>query len=418
MTLLEKILTWSKEIPTWQSDALRRLLQRRDLDDNDYAELVALAKAAYTDVSDKDGRTAQPLNKDHIPVSSAQADPLFLLSVGDLKNVNAVVDGETLRFAERGITAIYGDNGSGKSGYVRVLKRACRARDAESVLPNAALPKAKQGKPEAVLTVSVGGKETPTRWEDGKPGPESLSALSVFDGRCARVYLDEESDIAFKPYGLDLVEDLGTACVKIREKIQTENQSIKVDLLVFDDLKGPTKVGELVSALSEKTDPNQVNALATISSEERKRIEELDSILKEGNPLEKAKTLRNTASRINRLAEACELCTKKLADTEVARFRSVGEAFQAAQKASDLVLKGLQNDAGLLPGTGGATWKALLLAAEKYSAEAYPGHSFPHVAEDAKCVLCQQELAEGKDRYKKFGEFLVNVAEEELRKAS
>ncbi len=417
MTVFEKIFAWSKEIPPWQSDALRRLLLQHELLDEDYADLAALAKQCRQ-IPDEKERIPQPLSKEDVPVSGATDTPVILRSLGNLKHVNALVDSQDLRFAECGVTVIYGDNGSGKSGYARVLKRACRARDDEPVLPNAALPKTQQGKPEAVLTVSIGTNVKAEHWVDGQPSPESLSVLSVFDSHCARVYLDEESDIAFKPYGLDLVEDLGKVCLRVRNDIQRENESLKVDLNIFDDLKGSTKVGELISTLSDKTDPLVVNAKASISEEERKRIDELEAILKEGSPLEKAKTLRATANRINRLAEACETRVQEFADTVVARFRGVDEALVAAQRASDLLVKSLKEDRGMLPGTGDAAWRNLLIAAQKYSDEAYPGHPFPHTDSGAKCVLCQQDLTEGKDRYRKFGDFMLNAAEEELRKAT
>ncbi len=34
------------------------------------------------------------------------------------------------------MTIIYGDNGMGKSGYARILKRACRARHPGEIEPN------------------------------------------------------------------------------------------------------------------------------------------------------------------------------------------------------------------------------------------------------------------------------------------
>ncbi len=417
MTVLEKILVWAKELPPWQSDVLRRLFLQRNLSNDDYADLVALAKQ-HKGIPDTAKRGAMPLSKEHIPVSGVDDTPVILHSVTDLKNVNALVGSQELKFAESGVTVIYGDNGSGKSGYARVLKRACRARDDERVLPNATLPKARHGKPEATLTISKGTNVKKGRWVDGQPSPELLSALSVFDNHCARVYLDEESDIAFMPYGLDLVEDLGKACVRVREDIQRENESIKVDLSTFDDLRGPTKVGSQITSLSERTDSQTITALTTISGDERKRIDELEKILKEGNPLEKAKTLRATSTRLARLADTCEALAVQLADTAVARLRGVDQIFVAAQKASDLVIKSLREERGMLPGTGGEAWRGLLVAAQKYSEKAYPGHRFPHVGAGAKCVLCQQDLTEGRDRYRKFGEFLLNVAEEDLRKAA
>jgi predicted ATPase len=39
-----------------------------------------------------------------------------------------------LTFEEAGLTIIFGDNGTGKSGYARLLKRITRARHQEEIL--------------------------------------------------------------------------------------------------------------------------------------------------------------------------------------------------------------------------------------------------------------------------------------------
>ena len=43
-TVLETILEWSHERPTWQRDALRRIIAKGQLDDVDFKELVQLCK--------------------------------------------------------------------------------------------------------------------------------------------------------------------------------------------------------------------------------------------------------------------------------------------------------------------------------------------------------------------------------------
>lgn len=416
MTLFQKILAWSTEIPPWQSDAIRRLLLRGELLEEDYQDLLALAKREGG-IGDEKGRVPQVLDASDIPTALPVGTQVVLQAVSDLKNVNALVDGEALLFAEQGMTIIYGDNGSGKSGYARVLKRACRARDEESVLPNAVLPRSQQGVPEAILTMSVDGNKTAERWVDGRPGPAVLSTMSVFDGHCARVYLDDESDIAFQPYGLHLLEDLGAVCVKVKQRILGEAGALDIDASAFNDLKGPTTVGVMVAGLSAKTDAAFVDKLATLTEEERKRLCDLDAILKEGNPLDKAKILRARATRITRLAAFCDGLASALGEEKLAAIRILDGKFVASEKACELVSRQLTNIPGMLPGTGGNLWKDLLSAAQKYSVKAYPTHPFPHIGAGAQCLLCQQELAEGRDRYRQFGEFLANVAEEEMRKA-
>jgi ABC-type cobalamin/Fe3+-siderophores transport system ATPase subunit len=56
----------------------------------------------------------------------------------DVSAVNNLTPGQTLAFAPAAITVVYGNNGAGKSGYARLLKRICRARHSEVMLPNMA----------------------------------------------------------------------------------------------------------------------------------------------------------------------------------------------------------------------------------------------------------------------------------------
>src|SRR5690606_28587062 len=73
----------------------------------------------------------------------------------------------------------------------------------------------------------------------------------------------------------------------------------------------------------------------------------------------------------------------------------------------------------MLGGTGSETWSTLWEAARRFSHEhAYPGQAFPVVADDAHCVLCQQNLdPETRERLRRFETFVVSTAEQELRQA-
>src|SRR5690625_7303274 len=93
-----------------------------------------------------------------------------------MRHVNAIAENQRLSFSPYGMTVIYGDNGSGKSGYSRVFKRACRARDPmEAIHPNAALPASQTGKAEAVFEIKIDGSAQDAHWSDGKAPPAALS---------------------------------------------------------------------------------------------------------------------------------------------------------------------------------------------------------------------------------------------------
>jgi len=139
LTLLQEILKWTESLPAWQSDAVARLLAKQALTPDDEADLFALLKSAHG-IPDPKARTPKPLTADQIPAPVTNSTHVELRAMKNLRHVNAIAESQYLPFGATGLTVIYGDNGSGKSGYSRVLKRACRARDQmEAIHPNANL---------------------------------------------------------------------------------------------------------------------------------------------------------------------------------------------------------------------------------------------------------------------------------------
>lgn len=83
------------------------------------------------------------------------------------------------------------------------------------------------------------------------------------------------------------------------------------------------------------------------------------------------------------------------------------EAYRTAQAAATAAAGDLFAD-DPLPNIGSDVWRSLWEAARRYSEnQAYPGIPFPMTGDDARCVLCQQELGpEGADRLARFEAFV------------
>ncbi len=127
MNVLQEIFSWSVERPTWQRDALRRLIVNGDLSDSDIRALTEICKGDHGLVEKPE---ASLLAKEHVPDAGGTAAAVSLASIFHHKGVNALAEDQTLKFAP-GLTIVYGDNGAGKTGYIRILKQACRARGQE-----------------------------------------------------------------------------------------------------------------------------------------------------------------------------------------------------------------------------------------------------------------------------------------------
>ena len=409
MSLLTNILVWSTaNLSPWQRDALRRLFQQQELTAQDFDDLYAMLKYARG-LPNAKNRQPVPLASAHLPAEGTTIEPAVLKAMRELKNVNRIAEGQKLEFAPKGITVIYGGNASGKSGYLRVLKRACRARDtSETIHPDANDPKSSKKTPEAIFDIEVGGHSKPLNWNRNVAPPDELSTITVFDARCARAYLDEQ-DVAYVPYGLDIIGNLGQQVLpELSQRLIQEITSINTDASPFADLLGDTAVGKLISSLGENTKPEDVSALATLTNEETTQLAEINKTLAETDPNTKAKALRLLVQRLNSLLSRIDLAFDYVNAPAVEKLRSFDEETEDAIKAENVAAEHFRAGEPLFPGTGEQVWKNLFEAARRYSTEsAYPSEVFPHVCTGAQCPLCQQPLdQEAANRLQRFENFV------------
>ncbi len=411
MTLLQEILIWSKSLPPWQSDAVARLLASESLSSQDEEDLFALLKLSQG-IPDPDHRVPNPLSEAQIPQPVEGSTDIKLLAIKDMINVNAIAPNQRLSFIPDGLTVIYGDNGSGKSGYSRVLKRACRARDQREVIhPDARNPSASSSAPIAVFEISIDNDVKDIQWSVGTESSPELSSLAVFDSRCARSYLESEDDFSYIPFGLEVFDGLAQLCKRLKQRIESEINASSPDLSAFSPLYGETAVGRLIQSLSAETPKDSIQALATLTTEELAEHSTLMISLNEKEPKEKASHLRNLARRLDAIATGINQKAALVDQNAVARFRILSEEYRSSKAAAALAAEQFRNGESLLPETGGEVWRELFEAARKFAVIAHPGTKFPNLGVDSPCPLCQQPLNEGASRLVRFEAFIQEETE-------
>lgn len=412
MPLLDDILKWSETLPNWQRDAARRLLQNPNCpSDADLSDLYALLKKENGLPVDTD-LVACPLAAEHLPAETVAGEQVVLLALRELEHVNRIPSDHILKFSESGMTVIYGGNGSGKSGYARVMKRACRARDqSEPILPNAHDPTATGKVATAKFDLKVAGGSEEVLWAHDSTPPDCLSRISVFDSRCARSFVTAEKDVAYLPYGLDIVQNLADRVIpKLTQILDAELGTIDVDKLPLAHLSGDTEVGKTMERLSANSDAPTITALGTLSEADRARLAELERALREADPLTKAKELRLSSTRLKTYGEKLAQPLAWVSPESVEKLQKLAEDKTVAESAEAKAADTLRAGEALLPGTGEPVWKTLFEAARRFSIEvAYPGEEFPASADGKVCPLCQQDLkAPVSDRLKRFDEYIKN----------
>ena len=398
---LAEIVAWSRNRPKWQRDALRRLYEKGMLDDADFDELAEMC--IY------EGKDAIPLGAEHVPNPSTANATVNLRAIRRTKNVNALKPGELLTFANAGLTVVYGDNGSGKSGYARILKKMCRARVArkdDRMLPNIY---AETGEPQvAEVEFSADGKKSAAKWLPDGPGDRNLSSVGVFDCRTANVHVDEKNDVAYKPFPMLVLERLAAACQEVRKRIEQriekyQCQTEEVSVQRFHD---GTEVWKLVSNLSGATSIAQVRNLAELSDQDRARHYSLGADFSD-DPEKVAGRLQSQLSRLRTFDERIRGLQKAVSDETVQHLDLRRKQFRTAQAAASAAAEDLFSG-DPLPDIGSEAWRELWEAARRYSEQhAYAGSAYPYVSDGARCVLCQQDLSEeASSRLKRFEDFV------------
>jgi energy-coupling factor transporter ATP-binding protein EcfA2 len=412
--VLPEIVDWSESLPTWQRDALRRVVLQRDVTDDDIEQLTTLAKKAHG-LADNDIEPV-PLSAAHVPVESSKS-AVSLRAVKHLGDVNALAAGQTLSFAESGLTVVYGDNGAGKSGYSRILKRACRARGSGDAILANAFSDAPGATPRAEIVAVADGIETVYPWRDGVPGPDVLTAVSVFDSAAAQVYVSNKTDVAFRPRGLDVLDRLADVVKKVQQRLEREQKDLERPVSALPDVARGTAVGKLLGSLTALTPPNTVETLASITDAEREEIDRLRIVVAEAkahDPVKRAGELRARIGRYRSLIKHVVDVTRHVDGKAAARVAEMKVLADDARRAAAAAV--LARGTYPLPGVGSAAWQALWDAAAKFGESvAHIDHAFPLVDNGARCLLCQQEFDDASKA--RMREFVQLVADHTQRAA-
>ncbi|MRK20091.1 AAA family ATPase [Pseudomonas sp. JG-B] len=419
MTIIQEIYAWSKGLPAWQQDAVARLYQDRRLSAADLDDLYALAKVEVG-ILDPDGRKPKRLEDAQIAPPADPARIVQLAAIKELANVNALANGGSVPIALAGLTVIYGENGAGKSGYSRVFKHACRARDRrEPILPNANLDPKTAGVAQAVFEAVIDGVATDLPWQYGVAAPEPLSDISIFDTHCARAYIDNHGDFAYAPYGLDILEGLAGACNKLKARATQEKAANAPSDAAYAALaKERTAVATTLLGIPTETKPEHIEALATLSQIEQDRLTLLTRTLTEADPKQKAQAIRQKATRLSGLKDRIAAAIALIDDEKVNQLKLLIDKSKAAKAAAELAATEFKQTPGQLTGTGSEEWKVLFEAARAFAQVSHPDHEFPKLPEDAACPLCQNRLGEeGGARLIRFDTFIKHAAEKAAKEA-
>ena len=408
------MVEWSRGRPQWQQQALRILARREPVGDD---EIRALADLAEREASGVPTRINSLQAEDFLGGTDGQA--VRLLSITEPTSVNALTWSGGVAFEPRGITLVYGENGSGKSGYARILKKVTRARHSTDVLTNVFEPPAEQS---ARLSVSLGSDEIELIWP--LDHPDYLSRVSFYDANCAERYISTETEVAYRPTPIALLDELVGLSSKVRHQLEVRRRSELHDTTDLPVLPKGSRAAGFLASLSAETTPLEIDIASETPANADGRLASLHrriSTLESQDLDEKRRQLSQLLQGLTDLMNHITWTRDLLSDARVAAIAQARSDLSAARETADMA-SAAQFRSLPIRGVGSQTWMSLWSAARRFSSEvAYHGHEFPVLdfdGERGRCILCHQQLSDrAAARLSAFNEFVAADSERIAREA-
>ena len=144
---------------------------------------------------------------------------LALTSISNVVGVNAIVPGSTIEFND-GLTILFGENGTGKTGYTRILKVMADCRTADEILPDINDP-ACPTTPSATIDHKLGSESRSTEWK-GQRGEAPFTRMAIFDSPAVHFHVDDDLTYVYTPTALALFNHVTHGVRAVQSKLQEE----------------------------------------------------------------------------------------------------------------------------------------------------------------------------------------------------
>ncbi|TLD72858.1 hypothetical protein FEM03_01950 [Phragmitibacter flavus] len=402
---------WLAKQPCWLQQAAADLLAEKTVGKE---EMIAYTKMAISEAAGEIKGAVQ--NIQWTALGSVGGGAIHLQSVGEVIGIGQLNPQVPLSFGVEQIAVVFGANGSGKSSYVRILKHICGARQQGSIHANV-FAKATTAQ-QCSIAYRDGENEENSTWSPPDGVLAKLSTIDIFDTHCGHAYLDAEGEASYEPRVLAFLSDLAVIADKAAALLQRGIEAKPSALPILPNDHAATVIGGWYKTLNAQTTQDAVDTKCSWSDEFDEEFASLAKYLAERSPKERAKELETKKSFVDGMVILLTSHCAAYSDESCSGIVSLRKTALEAQKAAELAAQ-LSLGEAILDGVGTEQWLALWATARLFSTEAaYPYDKFPNTGDDARCVLCQQELSsEGKQRLQAFESYVINQTSSDAKKA-
>lgn len=337
------------------------------------------------------------------------APPLSVVRMSEVRGVNALVPGEVIEPHE-GLTILYGENGTGKTGYSRIFKALADSRTADEILGN--VDSEEDEDQAATIEYRVGNQTETLTWA-GERAVSPFTRMSIFDSPSVTTHVDEDLDYVYVPAALGLFNHVISAVRSVSARLDDAIRSLEPSAsTLLSRFPKNSSVYPLIETLGASTD--LVNLKEKASTEPN--VEDALGALRQAMAALESDTLAaqiTARKREQRVLEQAVQAARTLADLDPDTYNHTLESRTQLSADYDALRKELFSAADL-PADPEGTWHAFIAAGEEYRRHLVGTDS--HAAD--RCLYCRQALADSaRDLLSRYSTYLEDRISSDIRAA-
>lgn len=221
-----------------------------------------------------------------------------LITLSNVLGVNKLAKNQLIHFSPN-LTVIFGENGTGKTGYGRILKTLGFSYDNHNNILSD-ISKAIEEK-SAEIKFKVNEVEKKFNW-NGNNKIQELEAISVFNNNCVQISLSDRQLIV-TPIGFHLFNLVTSELNKLEELLNLKIQTYPTNLNWLNLLNTGTFQQTYISTLSETSTIERLNELSTFTEDNEKTLDGTEKQLAVLNKPLLENEIRNLNSSISELSK-------------------------------------------------------------------------------------------------------------------
>jgi len=398
--------TWLNARPQWLQTAARMLIDsKRQLNQDGVKELARLCKLEAKGETDTGFLTVTPGTLSQV----ANRPLLRIEEILDVHGLNAIKAGANLPFGKSNLSVIYGQNGTGKSGFARLLKQICGSRSKDDIHGNVFDPAPTPCR--AHFKVSIDGKPADVHWDIPSGPHKALRHAQVFDSKAAQQYMGR-TEACYEPSRMKFVSALITTADAVSAELAGEKALLSKALPDIPEILNHTAEAKWLQSLKGTTTPLSIDKECLYTDQlDRERIES-EALLAEKDIAGRLLAINKEKTALKSIEIAMSTLQLGLNDATAGELEHLKNTAAKARSTCEEAAVAIFGKAEL-EGVGSATWQKMWEQARAYSTgTAYVETAFPNVSADSRCVLCHQSLSEdAKNRLTGFEKFVTDGLE-------